>query len=127
MSTYALFLVRFGEVLPSHHGIFIQTNEDGVGTLLDVRGAVSATGRLVFRCNDERLSRFKVAEAKGFVSRAQIAELQRICGAVPTPESQYLCTSEVGYAVPACRCGEWTTSAWRAVDGSGIVAEGLGM
>ncbi|KAG6021905.1 hypothetical protein E4U41_002367 [Claviceps citrina] len=122
MTTYAVFLVRFGEILPSHHGIFIQTNEDGCGTLLDVRGAVSANGRLVFKTSPERLSRFETAEAKGVVvGRERLGELEGICRGVAGPGSQYLARSEAGYTVPACRCGEWTARAWAEVDASGLV------
>ncbi|KAG5983393.1 hypothetical protein E4U54_006244 [Claviceps lovelessii] len=123
MTTYAVFLVRFGEILPSHHGIFVQTKEDGGGTLFDVRGAVSANGRLVFRCNDERLTRFKVAEAKGVIDKDRVGELESICRSVPAPDSQYLASAEAGYTVPACRCGEWTVKVWEAVNASGIVKE----
>ncbi|KAG6007583.1 hypothetical protein E4U21_005781 [Claviceps maximensis] len=121
MSTYAVFLVRFGEILASHHGIFVQTKEDGVGALLDVRGAVSAGGKLVFRCSDERLTRFKMTESKGVIDKDRVAELERICRSVSAPDSQYLASAEAGYTVPACRCGDWTTKAWEAVNSSGIV------
>ncbi|GAB0138051.1 hypothetical protein EsDP_00006298 [Epichloe bromicola] len=121
MTTYAVFTVRFGEHVASHHGIFVQTNEDGCGTLYDVRGAVSANGRLVFKCNQERLSRFKFADAKGVIKKDHVPELERICRSVAAPDSQYPASSETGYAVPACRCGEWTSQAWAAVSASGIV------
>ncbi|KAG5974461.1 hypothetical protein E4U55_008184 [Claviceps digitariae] len=123
MSTYAIFLVRFGEIMASHHGIFVQTKEDGGGILFDVRGAVSAQGRLVFRCNDERLTRFKVTEAKGVIDKDCVPELERLCRSVPAPDSQYLTNAEAGYTVPACRCGEWTAKAWEAVNGAGIVKD----
>ena len=59
MSTCAVFAVRFGEEESiSHHGIFVQTDEDGCGTLFDARGAVAADGALIFKRSAERLSRF---------------------------------------------------------------------
>ncbi|KAK2593474.1 hypothetical protein QQS21_008847 [Conoideocrella luteorostrata] len=122
MSTCAVFAVRFGEEESiSHHGIFVQTDEDGCGTLFDARGAVAADGALIFKRSAERLSRFGDTIAKGVIEKDGIEELGSICSGVAAPDSQYLETPEVENTMPTCRCGEWVARVWSALRASGIV------
>ncbi|GAO14962.1 hypothetical protein UVI_02028100 [Ustilaginoidea virens] len=121
MGAFSVYEVRFGEGPTTHHGIFLQTSEDGSGTLFDVRGSVGAGGGLVFKSSPERLCRFDYTAARGAISKQDVPKLETICGNVPAPGSQYPASGGTGLAVPNCRCIEWNAEAWMAIESSGIL------
>ncbi|KAH6603804.1 hypothetical protein Trco_007250 [Trichoderma cornu-damae] len=102
----------------NHYGIYVQTDEGGVGQFFHVRCAVGKTGMMFERQyflgpGPEALATFKNKTYIGIVKGEDLDRMADICSTIDAPETQFIDST--------CQCGTWVDKVHGVLKAQGIL------
>ena len=126
MSYYPVYLVEYLGAPRNHHGIFVETQNNGTGTLFHVIGDIQKG----MTYESRQLSR-KPDESHTFVSKSQLGwvgvddlpRVDSICRANPPPAKQFNGPKRINKSQPLRRCQEWTRETIGYLQANGVLLD----
>ncbi|ATY62503.1 hypothetical protein A9K55_009228 [Cordyceps militaris] len=107
----------------NHHAIFIESQLDGPGTVLQATGNIQhgMTFQVKKHNRPQASLEFLRKEYLGWVSTQDLHRVERVCAAVPPPKKQFEGPKRLYPGEPLRRCQEWTREAVDALAAAGIL------
>jgi hypothetical protein len=111
--SYNVYLVSNIGAPRDHHCIFVETNDDESGYIIQVTGNIQ--NGMTFG--------FVGKEHIGTVSKDKYNEIQRVAETIETPKKQFDGPKRINPKEPLRRCQEWASEAVQALKDAGVLEE----
>ncbi|KAM3510882.1 hypothetical protein MY11210_005485 [Beauveria gryllotalpidicola] len=106
-----------------HHAIFVETEPDGPGTVLQATGNIQngMAFEVKTKHRPETSPEFLRRELLGWVAAEDLRRVEQVCAGVPPPKKQFEGARRLYPREPLRRCQEWTREAVGALVATGIL------
>ena len=125
MSNYSVYLVESEGMPRNHHGIFVETEVDGSGTLFHVIGNIQLG--MSYESRPEKKPELSLTflnkRLLGWIYNSEIDRFDAICRDNPPPAAQFKGGKRINPNVPLRRCQEWTREIIQNLRDEGVIKE----
>ncbi|KAK8855277.1 hypothetical protein PGQ11_011189 [Apiospora arundinis] len=119
-----IYLVERLGTVRNHHAIFLETQQNGSGTLIHVTGDIQNGMTLEMKETSKSpdLSASFISKSQlGLVRVEDFSRVQSICRANPPPAKQFNGPRRINPAQPLRRCQEWTSEIVKSLRAEGVL------
>ncbi|KAH6626062.1 hypothetical protein B0J18DRAFT_464110 [Chaetomium sp. MPI-SDFR-AT-0129] len=125
MSAYPVYLVESLGAPRNHHAIFVETQDDGSGTLFQVKGNIQ--NGMTYETRQEPkpdLSNTFISKSSlGWVRVHDLSRVDSVCRANPPPAKQFDGPKRIDKKTPLRRCQEWTSETIGNLKAEGVLLD----
>ncbi|KAM3553294.1 hypothetical protein MY1884_006756 [Beauveria asiatica] len=106
-----------------HYAIFVETEQDGAGTVFQATGNIQNGMTFQVKTNHrpETSPEFLRRELLGWVAPEDLHRVEQVCAGLPPPKKQFEGARRLYPQEPLRRCQEWTREAVDALVVAGIL------
>lgn len=130
MSAYPVYLVESLGMPRNHHAIFVETQDNGSGTLFNVIGDIQSGMTYETRHMSEKPEvsnpTFISKSSLGWVGVNDLSRVDSVCRANPAPANQFDGPKQIDKNKPLRRCQEWTSETIGNLKAEGILLDNNG-
>lgn len=126
MSHYPVYLVEYAGMPRNHYAIFVQTQDNGQGTLFHVKGDIQRGMTYETRQTSKSPSlsaTFVSMSQLGWVGVDDLPRVDSICRANPPPAKQFNGPKRINKSQPLRRCQEWTDETIGYLRANGVLLD----
>ncbi|KAK6855817.1 hypothetical protein PG995_007968 [Apiospora arundinis] len=124
MLYYSVFLVERLGAPRNHHAIFVETQQNGAGTLIHVTGNIQngMTFETKETLKSPNLSNSFMSKSQlGLIKVEDLFRVESICRANPPPAKQFDGPRRINPTQPIRRCQEWTSETVGSLRAEGVL------
>ncbi|KZF20227.1 hypothetical protein L228DRAFT_249908 [Xylona heveae TC161] len=115
--SYNVYRIASTGLPRDHHAIFVETEKDGTGELLEVAGNIQEgmSFSMMPTKKPEDSITYKAKVLIGKVSEFDYPRMRDVCEMIPPPKKQFQGSRRLFPNEPLRRCQEWTAEAIQAL------------